>query len=572
MKEVEKMYISDCLDKIEAKTGARPKKGNGGYIARCPAHDDRNPSLSISEGNGGKVLLHCFAGCTIDEICKACDLNVSDLFSKQSEKACRIEYPYKDAQGNILFKKVRLEPGANGKNKSFFWERLDEKGKIAKNLKGCEKVLYRLHELLNGISANKIIFLVEGEKDADSLISRELIGTTSGESLFWSKSFTEILRDADLVILYDMDKTGMQRRDLLCKELYGKVKRLRVVDLPGLKYQDSHGADLSDWLAQGHTVDDLLKIVKNTPNFLPKNEKAIRVISLNDFLHMQFPERENILSPFLPEQGLCMIYAKRGIGKTHIALGIAYAVAIGGSFLKWFALKPRKVLYIDGEMPASVMQERLKKLSLMYDTPLPDSEYFHLITPDLQDDSLPDLSTKAGQALVEEAMGDSELLILDNISSLFRSIEENDADSWQEIQEWLLRLRRKGKSVLLVHHAGKSGSQRGSSKKEDILDVVIVLKHAQGYQQSQGASFDIIFEKTRHFTGDDAESFHVELKELNDGQLIWEISGSPISEEVVIVANAVKERLSIKEIMEKTGYTKSQVETRKKKAQNMGLI
>ena len=123
-----------------------------------------------------------------------------------------------------------------------------------------------------------------------------------------------------------------------------------------------------------------------------------------------------------------------------------------------------------------------------------------------------------------------------------------------------------------MHHAGKSGSQRGSSKKEDILDVVIVLKHAQGYQQSKGASFDIIFEKTRHFTGDDAESFHVELKELNDGQLMWEISGSPISEEVVIVANAVKERLSIKEIMEKTGYTKSQVETRKKKAQSMGLI
>lgn len=572
MKEVEKMYISDCLDKIEMKTGVRPKKRNGGYVARCPAHDDQNPSLSISEGNDGRVLLHCFAGCTIDKICKACDLNISDLFSKSSEEASRIEYSYKDAQGNILFKKIRLEPGVNGMDKSFFWERLDDKGNSVKNLKGCQKVLYRLPELLNGISANKIIFLVEGEKDAESLINRGLIGTTTGESLFWSKSFTEILHDADVTILYDNDKTGIQRRDLLCKELYGKVKRLRVVDLPGLKYQEFHGQDVTDWLARGHTIDDLLKIVNNTPNFLPKNEKAIRVISLNDFLQLQFPERENILSPFLPEQGLCMIYAKRGIGKTHIALGIAYAVAIGGSFLKWFALKPRKVLYIDGEMPASVMQERLKKLSLMYDTPLPDSEYFRLITPDLQDDCLPDLSTKAGQAMVEEAMGDSELLILDNISSLFRSIEENDADSWQEIQEWLLRLRRKGKSVLLVHHAGKSGSQRGSSKKEDILDVVIVLKHSQNYQQSQGASFDIIFEKTRHFTGADAEAFHVELKELADGQLIWEISGSRVSKEVVIVANAAKENLSIKEIMEKTGFTKSQVETRKKKAQGMGLI
>ena len=356
------MYISDCLDKIEVRTGTRPKKGNGGYIACCPAHDDQNPSLSITEGDDGKVLLHCFAGCTIDEICKACDLKVSDLFSKQPREASRIEYSYKDAQGNILFKKIRLEPGVSGKSKSFFWERLDEKGNVIKNLKGCQKIFYRLPELLSGISTNKVIFLVEGEKDADSLVSRGLIGTTTGESLFWSKSFAEILHDADVIILYDMDKTGIQRRDLLCKELYGKVKRLRVVDLPGLKYQDSHGPDVTDWLAQGHTIEDLLKIVNNTPNFLPKNEKAMRVISLNDFLQMQFPERENILSPFLPEQGLCMIYAKRGIGKTHIALGIAYAVAIGGSFLKWFALKPRKVLYIDGEMPASVMQERLKKL------------------------------------------------------------------------------------------------------------------------------------------------------------------------------------------------------------------
>lgn len=566
------MYITECLDKIEAKTGTRPKKSNSGYIGCCPAHDDRNPSLSIGEGNDGRVLLHCFTGCTIEEICKACDLNVSDLFSEHHKEVCRIEYPYRDDQGNVLFRKIRLEPGVNGKDKSFFWERLDENGYIVKNLKGCQKVLYRLPELLEGISANQTIFLVEGEKDVNKLMSGSLIATTASESLVWPKGFTEILHDADVVILYDMDKTGIQRRDLLCKELYGKVKRLRMVDLPGLKYQEFHGPDVSDWLAQGHTISDLLKIVNNTPNFHPKNEKGIRVISLQDFLQMQFPDRENILSPFLPEQGLCMIYAKRGIGKTHIALGIAYAVAIGGNFLKWFALKPRKVLYIDGEMPASVMQERLKKLSLTYDTPLPDSEYFRLITPDLQDDSLPDLSIKAGQVLVEEAMGDSELLILDNISSLFRSIEENDADSWQEIQDWLLSLRRKGKSVLLVHHAGKGGSQRGSSKKEDILDAVMVLKHAQGYQQRQGASFDIIFEKTRHFTGNDAEPFHAELKELDDGQLVWEISGSPIDEEILMVANAAKEGLSIKEIMEKTGLSKSQVETRKKKAQGQGLI
>lgn len=289
------MYISECLDKIEAKTGTRPKKGNDGYIARCPAHDDQNPSLSIAEGNDGKVLLHCFAGCTIDAICNACDLKVSDLFSKQPKEVCRIEYPYKDAQGIVLFRKIRLEPGVNGKDKSFYWERQDENGHNINNLKGCRKILYRLPELLDGISANKIIFLVEGEKDVDRLVSKGLVATTTSESLYWSKEFTEILHDADVVILYDMDKTGLQRKDLLCKELYGKVKRLRVVDLPGLKYQESHGLDVSDWLAQGHTTNDLLETVNNTPNYHPKNEMGIRVISLKDFLEMQFPDRENKL-------------------------------------------------------------------------------------------------------------------------------------------------------------------------------------------------------------------------------------------------------------------------------------
>lgn len=78
-----------------------------------------------------------------------------------------------------------------------------------------------------------------------------------------------------------------------------------------------------------------------------------------------------------------MIYAPRGVGKTFIALGIANAVVNGTSFLKWQANKPRGVLYLDGEMPAPQMQERLK---MMLKT---DSEQasapFKLLTPDMQE-------------------------------------------------------------------------------------------------------------------------------------------------------------------------------------------
>lgn len=86
------------------------------------------------------------------------------------------------------------------------------------------------------------------------------------------------------------------------------------------------------------------------------------IVSCNEFLQLKLPPQEAILDPWLSTQGLAMIYAPRGIGKTHVALGIAHAVASGSEFLKWRAPKPRGVLYIDGEMPANMMQERLASI------------------------------------------------------------------------------------------------------------------------------------------------------------------------------------------------------------------
>ncbi len=173
-------------------------------------------------------------------------------------------------------------------------------------------------------------------------------------------------------------------------------------------------------------------------------------ISIDDFLNIDFPKREMLLSPFLPEQGLCLIYAKCGVGKTHVALGIAYAVASGGTFLKWKAPHPKKVLYVDGEMPATSMQERLRRIEISQDVKLPSPDYFKLITPDLQEGPMPDLSTQEGRNLIEEHIEDRDLIIIDNISTLFKSGIENDAESWKPGQEWALSLHRRGKSVLFT--------------------------------------------------------------------------------------------------------------------------
>src|SRR4051794_7213793 len=100
----------------------------------------------------------------------------------------------------------------------------------------------------------------------------------------------------------------------------------------------------------------------------PAND-AIRLttIPLQEFVRLNLPRREHVLSPILPARGLAMAYAGRGVGKTRLGMGMAYAVACGGEFLRWKAEKARRVLYVDGEMPAELMQERA--LALMAASP-----------------------------------------------------------------------------------------------------------------------------------------------------------------------------------------------------------
>ena len=138
------MHINECLSRIEVKTGHSPKRTGDGYLARCPAHDDQNPSLSIKESSYGTILLHCHAGCSPKDVRASIDCTLSDLFQKKLTTPLRTEYPYCDEKWTTLFTKVRLEPGLNEKLKSFHWERCDVDGNIIKNLKGCPKILYRL--------------------------------------------------------------------------------------------------------------------------------------------------------------------------------------------------------------------------------------------------------------------------------------------------------------------------------------------------------------------------------------------------------------------------------------------
>jgi hypothetical protein len=247
----------------------------------------------------------------------------------------------------------------------------------------------------------------------------------------------------------------------------------------------------------------------------------LQAVSLPDLLAMSLKPKEMVLAPWMASQSLSMLHAPRGVGKTWLSLNIGYAISSGGKFLNWNSLKPRGVLIIDGEMSANSLQERLSRLVASSDKT--SAAPFKIITPDLQKFGMPDLATYEGQSWVNQHITeDIEVIIVDNISTLVRSGRENEAKSWLPVQQWALNLRANGKSVLFIHHSSKSGGQRGSSRKEDVLDTVIGLRRPEGYSQEQGACFEIHFEKARNFCGEDAKPVLVQLQE-KDGKQVWEI-------------------------------------------------
>lgn len=297
-----------------------------------------------------------------------------------------------------------------------------------------------------------------------------------------------------------------------------------------------------------------------------KPKRRLCAVTVREFLEKDIKPREMLLSPILPQQGLAMLYSWRGIGKTHVALNVAYAVASGGKFLKWDAPRPHRVIVLDGEMPARAMQERLASIVNSAEKE-PPAGYLKIITPDFQDintPGIPSLTSREGQDAVEEHIADGcDLLVIDNIATLCRVSRDNDVDGWLPMQGWILDLRRRGMSVLLVHHSNKGGTQRGTSGREDVLDTSISLRRPADYHSSEGARFEIHLEKARGIFGEDANPFEAKLETL-DGRAVWTFSDIEDSREA-----AVKELLamdmSIRDIAEETGLKKSTVHRIKKR-------
>jgi len=209
-------------------------------------------------------------------------------------------------------------------------------------------------------------------------------------------------------------------------------------------------------------------------------------------------------------------------------------------------------------MPAIGLRERMEPIVAASSGTLPDESYFRFLPADLHEFGLPNLATEEGQAAVEKIIGDAEVIVFDNVSTLFISGRENDAESWLPVQAWLLRLRRAGKAVIIVHHAGKGKAQRGTSRREDILDVVLNLRSPSDYEPKQGARFLVHFEKARGLSGEQTEPFEAKL-ETKDGKAIWTMQTLEDAEKTEIV-DLKADGKSVREIAKELGMSKSAVQ------------
>ncbi len=237
-----------------------------GWQAYCPSHDDQRRSLHVSEGEDGRILAYCHAGCSVNNICQALRIELKDLFPQKpkvyegGKSPVVATYDYRDANGKLLFQVCRTA------DKRFFQRRPDGKGCWINGLGGIKPVLYRLPEVLQAVERGETVFIPEGEKDVDNLARLGLAATTSPMGAGkWRKDYSDWLKDANVVILPDNDGPGRKHAQQVAKSLQEKAKLIKLLELPNLPEK----GDVSDWLAAGGTKEELLQLVEDCPEWEP---------------------------------------------------------------------------------------------------------------------------------------------------------------------------------------------------------------------------------------------------------------------------------------------------------------
>ena len=281
------MNLTELKTLLAAKTGSEPKPAGEGFSCRCPAHEDKNASLSFSAGRDG-LLLKCHAGCTFEAIIAALGIKPAELFFKNDRTENRGQivatYRYQDAAGRLRFEVCRLDP------KGFYQRQPDPAtpNKWIPNLKGVELVPYRLPELLTAATAGETIFIAEGEKDVAALVANGFAATCNAAGAGkWRDDFAKYFDGTKAVrIIADKDTPGRKHAVTVAASLKGKVPSVKVIELPDVAGKTVK--DAYDFFAAGGTGEQLRELAEAPKEFEPL-ANAAEGLTPNDWFKLKFP-------------------------------------------------------------------------------------------------------------------------------------------------------------------------------------------------------------------------------------------------------------------------------------------
>jgi hypothetical protein len=301
------MYLTDLLGRLDAK-----KKVGDGWQARCPAHDDRKPSLSVREGDDGRILVKCHAGCTVEAVVRALGLQLQDLFAEPAVSGREIiaTYDYVNAEGKLLYQVVRFVP------RDFRQRRPDGNGGWTWNLNGVDRVLYRLPAVEAAVKAGKRVFITEGEKDVHAVEATGWTATCNpGGAGKWRSEYSATLKGADIVVVADRDEVGYRHAADVARALKGVASKVVVVE-------PTRGKDITDHLEAGRKICELVPVNLEQQTEAPRNTadgKAPVGLPLQHISELlgEPDEPENwLVDGLLPTGGLSVLVGKPKAGKS----------------------------------------------------------------------------------------------------------------------------------------------------------------------------------------------------------------------------------------------------------------
>jgi len=508
-----------------AKALGNAKRVGKGWLASCPlpthgqGHGDKNPSLSISDGEDGKPLFKCHSGCDqhqlfhairdyglLPEIEKRDPLASIKPLPALTPQVLEHEWVYVDEDGEPLFVKQRFKTGT-AKGKDYRQARINKDGSRSYSLGDCRIVPYRFPELLNAKTAGRAIYLVEGEKAADALVEIGAIATSAhAGSGSWPQEITQYFAGATVVMLPDNDLAGWKYAKLVAAALTPVVKSLRIVDLPVIYPTD----DAWEWVNQyGGTRQQLAELAKqaqpitsaddvtmpegllaasevvtpatpnetnatNPGNVHQETDKTYKPFKIESWQSVKDEPVNWLVQDVIPEKSFVALYGPPASFKSFIAMDIAECIASGRPWLGKEINGTGPVLYIAGEGHGGI-GARIAAIKQHHKTP--DSAQIYVVRSQINLRSSVDDFTNlilAIDELVQKLGVDLRMIVIDTLARAFGGGNENSSDDMGAFIQATGKIQNRYKcSLMLLHHNGKDTAKglRGHSSLLGAVDT-----------------------------------------------------------------------------------------------------